>query len=735
MRCTLHRSSVLPAATVLLLSVWTSVVSADVRVPSIFGDHMVVQQEKPVRLWGWADPAEKVMASWNQDGGDQHQATGTADANGRWEIELPAMKASSQPATLTIRGNNAITFNDLLVGEVWLCSGQSNMAWTVASSNDAAKEIAAANFPLIRQIQVARKSDMVPQDDFEGQWAVCSPSTVGAFTAAGYFMARKLHRELGVPIGLVNSSWGGTRVEPWTPPNGFQAVPVLSSIYESIMGRTPGSPSYQQRLSQHISETTSWLDDARKALDANSSAGPSPGFPGQLLPFKSHQDPTMLYNAMIHPIVGYPIRGAIWYQGESNHGEGMLYFEKKKALIGGWRQLWEQGDFPFYYVQIAPYHYGNEDPTILAEFWEAQAAVEQIENTGMVVINDIGNISDIHPTNKQDVGDRLAMLALKNDYGKSDLVASSPQVESLDVLKGELKLNFSSTGGGLKTRDGKAPSHFEIIGSGSGGFQPAIAAVDGDSVTLRCSDVSNPVAYRFAWDKLAEPNLMGATGLPVSACRGGEVPKFVDTLPIDGEYQLVYDLDLAKLGSKIQYDVDRSKETPAFDRIGYLVELQTSDSSDPQQVFVTMDAFTDDVGKIAIPTIESGANFQQSLKGMDVFSSSDAVTSDSGASTGWIEFWPNNYSPANGAKVPGASANSFDFGDDPGPPVDGYGSMQVHHGGNKQTVFAINHWKQGKSADLGIGNSKGENPDWTFSGNAGSYGSKRLRVYVRPSSN
>lgn len=207
---------------------------------------------------------------------------------------------------------------------------------------------------------------------------------------------------------------------------------------------------------------------------------------------------------MIHAMVGLPIRGAIWYQGESNHVEGMMYFEKKKALINGWRELWGQGDFPFYYVQIAPYHYGSEAPEILAELWEAQAAVEQLPNTGMVVINDIATVNDIHPPNQQDVELRLANLALKHDYGKTDVVAHSPSVDSIEVKNtGSLKVTFKNTGGGLKTRHGKAPSHFQVVRRGSNGFQPATAQIEGDAVVLTSDLVAKPVAFRFAWNKLA----------------------------------------------------------------------------------------------------------------------------------------------------------------------------------------------------------------------------------------
>ena len=439
----------------------------------------------------------------------------------------------------------------------------------------------------------------------------------------------------------------------------------------------------------------------------------------------------MLYNGMIHALVGFPIRGAIWYQGESNHNEGMLYYEKKKALINGWRELWGQGDFPFYYVQIAPYQYGNEDPKILARFWEAQAAVEQLPNTGMVVINDIATLNNIHPPNKQDVGLRLANLALKNDYGKNDVVADSPTLKSLAIEDGRLIVGFKNTGGGLKTRDGAAPTHFEVIGPGSGGFQPAKAEIDGDTVVLTSSEAAQPVAFRFAWHKLAEPNLTGGTGLPVGALRGGELPEFLNQLPIGKEYKLVYDLDLSKLGADIRYDVDNSSTVSEFDRIGYLMELTTT-GGEEQKLFVSMNAFTNDATKIGVPAASVGVKFQQKVESLDVYSTVTGVTPGSGISNGNIEFWPSNYAPQNEARVSGASGSVYDFGDSPGPPEAGYGSMQIHNAGAKQTLFAVNNWKEGANADIGIGNSQGQTRDWTFTGSAKTYSQKRLRIFVRP---
>ena len=707
----------------VLLSSTVNQTHAEVRLPGFYGDHMVLQQKKPIKLWGWADANESITVTLGKT-----SANATANANGKWQLQLPAMDASNTALTLTFKGNNVIELKDVLIGEVWLCSGQSNMEWSVRQSNNAAAEIAAAKYPLIRHIKMAHRPSTVALDDIKSQWQLCSPETVPSFTACGYFMARQLHQELDVPIGLINSSWGGTRVEPWTPPVGFQKVEALQNIYQSVIGRTPGNPEYKKQLMAHMNATQAWIEKAKQAVNSLEPLGASPAYPASLTPFKSHQDPTMLYNGMIHALVGFPIRGAIWYQGESNQSEGMLYFEKKKALINGWRELWGQGDFPFYFVQIAPFNYGGDSKT-LPEFWEAQAAVTSLPNTGMVVINDIATVNDIHPPNKQDVGLRLANLALKNDYGQDSLVATSPEFESMEILGRNLKVKFKSTGGGLKTRDGKAPTHFEVIGVESNGFQPAVATIVGDSVMLKSDAVKAPTAFRFAWHKLAEPNLCGGTGLPVGAVRGGKVPKFVDTLPLGDQYQLVYQIDLAKLGVDINYDVDNSAKCKDFDRVGYLVELNSTEFG-PQSVFVEMDAFTNDVNKIGIPTVASKANFQQPVTGMEVFSNLKELATGKIA-TGNIEFWPHNYAQNNVGQVKGASNASYDFGDAPVEPELGYGSMQVHNFGAKQTLFAINHWGTGTQADIGIGNSKEQNPDWTFTKSASKYSTKQLSIYVR----
>ena len=728
----MSKSPLLSLAAAALAALATLNASAEVRLPGFFGDHMVLQRQAPMPIWGWAAPGEEVTV---QLGDDAAQAVKTvADAEGRWRVKLPPREAGDAGLTLTVSSAaGAKTLSDILIGEVWLCSGQSNMEMVVASCLNAPEEIATAKFPGIRQMKVAHLTSGVPLDDVPAAWQLCSPETVGGFTAAGYFMARELHRELGVPIGLLNLSWGGTLIEPWTPIEGFAAVPALAEIYQRVSRTLPGNDLYRAGLRKHIDATSQWLDAARAALEKREPAPLSPEFPAELKPLTEHTQPAAIYNAMMNPVVGYGMRGAIWYQGESNHGEGIRYLDKTKALLAGWRKLWGIGDFPFYFVQIAPFQYGNEAPWILPIFWEAQSACLEIANTGMVVTNDIGNIEDIHPKNKQDVGLRLALLALKSQYGKKDLAASGPVFESMSIDGGTLRLTFTDTAGGLKSRDGKDLTHFEIIGE-QAEFKPARAIVEGpDTIVLSAEGITQPAAMRFAWHKLAAPNLVNGAGLPACAFRAGEIPEY-DFLSLKvkeaADYQLVYDLDLKKLGAQVRYEANRSAEVAGpFDRVGYFLELRKGDGA-LEWIWVAMDAFTDELSKIGIPTVESGAHFQKEVKNLSVLSNVEAITGGIDLA-GNLEFWPHNYGPTNSARVPGASEQLWDFGDEPADPAAGYGSMQVHHTAARQTLFAINNWNAGPNADLGIGNSEGRTRDWTFAGNAARHEAARLRILVR----
>jgi len=414
-------------------------VRAEVKLPKVFGSHMVLQQQRPVIVWGWADPGEEVTVAL-----DQNTAKAKADAQGDWKVTLPALNADGKVRCLTVSGTNKIELTDILVGEVWVGSGQSNMEWPVAATIKAQEVIAAANHPQIRLFQVPKVQTKEPAKDVQAEWKVCTPQSVPGFSGVLYFFGLKLHQELNVPVGLINSSWGGSPIEAWI-----------------------------------------------------CTSKPSGG----------------MHNGMIAPVKPVGIRGAIWYQGESNLGQGLKYFEKMKALIEGWRGIWGY-EFPFYFVQLAPF--GSYVATPMGPLWEAQAASLKIPGTGMAVTTDlVDNIKDIHPKNKLDVGNRLALWALAKTYGKAGIVYSGPLYKSMAVEGNKVRLSFAHVGSGLKSRDGKPLSDFEIAGA-DGKFVPAEAAVDGASIVVQSKEVAEPKQVRFGWSNTANPNLINAEGLPAS---------------------------------------------------------------------------------------------------------------------------------------------------------------------------------------------------------------------------
>jgi sialate O-acetylesterase len=726
-----HRAkSILLFPVIFVMAV--SMASADVRLPHIFGSHMVLQQDKPIIVWGWAVPGENVAVDLGSANGKA-----VADDKGEWKITLPAMKAGGPAMVMHITAANKITLDDVLIGEVWLCSGQSNMEFGIGLAGNAKAAIADADQPEIRLMKVQRSWKPEAQADMSGEWKVCTPASVSSggwngFSAVGYFFGRQLHDQLHVPVGLIDATWGGTKIESWTCPQGFAQVPALAKENEQVQLSVPGSPEHDKALSAAIESMDAWSVAAKKALADHVLPPPLPGVTG--MGSRDLQSATALFNGMIYPLCPFPIRGAIWYQGEANHDEGMYYTQRMKALIGGWRTIWGEGDFPFYFVQIAPYNY-NETKPYLPEFWEAQAAAEKvIPNTGMVVVNDIGNLADIHPKNKLEVSRRLALRALSDTYGKTDLLSRSPTFKSMAAEGASLRVTFDNTGAGLQSRDGKPISWFEIADADEGEFKKATATIDGASVLLTADGVKHPVAVRFAWAMLAVPNLENSAHLPASAFRAGTLQphdSITRAVPELKNYQMVYDLDLSKLGEQINFTTDNHAAiTQPFDRVAYGLELQ-SPGGKSQWVYVSMDTFTADIAKIAVPTAESGGMFQQNLVHMNVFSNVAGIVTGENLGGGNIEFWPNNYQPFNSAKVPNAADTTFDFGDQPTDLVDGYGSMQIHNHDAKQTLFAVNHWKAGDAADIGIGNAPVGNPDWTFARNAASYTAKRLRVFVR----
>ena len=482
---------------------------AEVTLPNIFGDNMVLQRDMPIPIWGWATAGEEVTVTLQDT---DYTVQTTADAKGNWQTKLPAMSAGG-PYILHVAASNTLELTNVMFGEVWICSGQSNMEWPVRASKDSEAEIAAADYPLIRLFNIPHKASGLLVPDVEAEWHPTTPETIPNFSAVAYAFGRKLYNTLDVPIGLINTSWGGTRIEPWTPPAGFDSVPALESISTDIQDI---HAKYRAELPERMAQIEAWIAATREALETGEVITP---MPDNRHPLTHHARPTGLYNGMVHPLVPFAMRGAIWYQGESNLRDGMLYHEKMKALINGWRAVWNQGDFPFYFVQLAPFTYGGgASPYFLPEIWEAQAATLALANTGMAVTTDIGNLRDIHPRNKQEVGRRLALWALAKTYGREDITYSGPLYKSMAVDGNTIHLNFNSIGSGLISRDGEPLTWFEIAGEDKN-FVKADATIEGDTIVVSSDAVAQPVAVRFGWHQTAEPNLVNKEGLPASPFR------------------------------------------------------------------------------------------------------------------------------------------------------------------------------------------------------------------------
>ncbi|MCL2744381.1 MAG: 9-O-acetylesterase [Planctomycetaceae bacterium] len=714
-------------------------VSADVKLPEIFSTNMVLQQELPVPVWGTAAADEKITVSFAGQ-----TETATAGNDGKWSLTLKPLKANAEPQTFTVKGNNEIKLENVLVGEVWLCSGQSNMEWTMTRSAEYNDELPKVENKNIRLFQVSKAWNQEPQDTLANNptWQPCNAETIPGFSAVGYFFGKKLNAELKVPIGLINSSWGGTRIEPWTPPCGFNAVKTLSNIAEDVAARDPKTDFHKKLVTNMLGEYKNWLETAEKGLAGAKMQVPPPAYPQQLAPYANHQQPTVLYNAMVKAFVPFAMRGAIWYQGESNMSEGLLYAEKMKALILGWRDVFKNPDFGFYYVQLAPYIYGGGDPTRLAYLWEAQAKVEkELPKTGMAVINDtVSDIRDIHPPRKSPVGQRLALLALNRTYSKKNIVCASPEFDKMEVNGATAVLSFKEAKE-LKTRDGKAPDWFEIAGI-DGVYHKATAEIAGTTIKLTSPAVQKPVAIRFAWHHEAEPNVQNEAGLQLGAFRAGEIPvrSVFDSLVPEGKnFKLLYSFDptqpqLSDDKTQIVYKTDNTREIVGkIKKVGYFLYLKPKDGKE-QFVFVTMPPLSDKLEQLGVPVKSTGARFQKQIKDVAVYSNVEGVATGKFADGFNVEFWDCNYGPLNQAQVPGASAVKWDFGDEMSGQSPGYGSMQIHNFAKKQTVFAFNNFAAGNNADVGIGNNPDANgnPDWTFSKNAQKQSGGQLMIFVEP---
>ncbi len=555
------------SAAALLLSVLS--LRAEVKLPAIFGAHMVLQAGANLPVWGTADPGETVTVSLG--GSPKTEATATADANGKWKVELPSRPASPIPTTLTVTGKNVIAFGDVLIGEVWICSGQSNMEFGIGNTDTAAQEIPNASHPEIRLFCVPKKISLTPLEDIGeaetspghtqadvallGHWQVCTPDTVardggwGGFSAVAYFFGRDIQKDTGRPVGLIATSWGGTRAQAWTSVSGLRKDAALEgyaaehdkiveNLSQSEANYKTAQATFEKELAvwqkdvgqDYAKALAAWKTAANEARAAGQPAPPTPQ-PASPKPRPAAQPtggpnaPANLFNGMVAPLVPYAITGAIWYQGEANAGHAEEYRTLFKRMITDWREKWAEGDFPFLFVELASFGPGIQWPQLR----EAQSQALSLPNTGMATAVDIGDPADIHPKDKIDVGARLALAARRVAYGEN-LVSSGPVYKAMQTKGGSIAVTFTSQGGGLVI--GSAPwvaPGFKplptdtlmgfVIAGDDRKWARADAKIDGDAIVVSNPAVPHPAAVRYDWANAPEGNLYNKEGLPAPPFR------------------------------------------------------------------------------------------------------------------------------------------------------------------------------------------------------------------------
>ena len=664
-----------------LLAALAATFAPAVELPHVFGDNMVLQRGQRVPVWGTGAPDETVEVRFAGQ-----SARAVVGADGAWRVDLQPLEASAEGAEFRVRGANEIVYTNVVVGEVWFCSGQSNMEYPVDGwrrMKDADAELAAANHPLLRHFRVAHKTADAPLGDVSGQWVETTPSSVKLQSAVAYTFGETLMKELGVPVGLINCSWGGTRIEPWTPAAHPDDLWLL----------------------QHLRE---W------------------GAPRDV--------PTALWNGMVAGLVPFAIKGAIWYQGCNNRTDGAAYLDKTVALVRGWRREWGQGDFPYFLVQLAPYKYGEPEGTTLAVFQETQARVpDVVPNSGYTVINDVGDPDDIHPTDKRTVGMRVADQVLDRVYGRFVRPWKTPVATGMTVEGGRVRVAFENAEG-LATRDGAAPTCFELRDI-AGAWVPATAAIEGSAVLLSADGVEDPIGVRFAAYNTSTPNLVNGAGLPAGPFHlGAPCPLgAAEKIPLGDGFTCIQRYDIPVNGNLSKSRPQATAPTGSVARVGYLLELQGQDG-DTSFVFADFDAFSPDAAALVLRGDARMPDVRAEVAGLRVRTNTALKTPD-GTGAGFVEFYGSNYGRGTQPSPAGGDAQKYDYNDTPQPGAStgpGYGCLQVHDLSSKTTVLAFNHFNgTGAPCDVGIGKAPGEHPDWTFAANAGAYKARRISVWVK----
>ncbi len=489
-----------------LLLVVAPAARADVRLNGLFGHDMVIQQGAKAPVWGTAAAGEKVTVKMAD-----LVAETTAGDDGRWRLEIGPLKAGG-PHELTVSGANTIRLSNVLIGEVWICSGQSNMSWPLIRAADAEKEIAAADLPRIRLLTVPRMTSEQPQEEIRGRWRVCTPKAVTRFSAVGYFFGSELHKARKVPVGLINASWAGTPAHAWTSGEALKADPAFKPMlqrWEKIIAVYPAA------MAKYKEDRENWEKDAARAREDNWKPPRRPRAPhGE----KSPRRPSNLFNGMIAPLVPFSVRGVIWYEGENNAGDAGLYRVLFPAMIRDWRRHWAQDDLPFLFVQLPNFLAPQKAPVeerSWAELREAQFLTLSLPNTGMAVTLGLGEVGNIHPSNKRPVGERICLWARGTVYGE-EIVYSGPLYKSMVREGRRIRVRFDHAAG-LTAKDEELKG-FAIAGK-DGKFVWAQAQIDGEDVMVWSDDVTDPVAVRYAWAYNPMWSLTNEQGLPASPFR------------------------------------------------------------------------------------------------------------------------------------------------------------------------------------------------------------------------
>ncbi len=513
----------LPIPCLIIHALLDCMLSGEIRTPAIIGNNMVLQQNHKNPIWGWGNPGELIQV---QIAEQNHKVE--VSPKGYWKVFLDPMPSSATPKVMTILGSSELKFQNILVGEVWLCSGQSNMGWALGNSDDSDLEIMTANYPNLRLVSVPQVGTQEAQTDFNGRWESTTPEVAKNFSAVGYLFGRRLHLALGVPVGLIDNAWGGSACEAWIPRDRLNQLPVAKP-YMDQWRETEKTFDYDKLLASYQEKLKAWK---MKAEIARKNGKPQPGgrprAPRNEL--TGQHRPANLYNGVLNPIIGYGIKGAIWYQGESNGRRGHAYREVFPLMIQSWRDAWKQGDFSFYWVQLADFMSEVPEPPTeqtWPELREAQTfTLDKLKNVGEAVIIDVGEGRDIHPRNKQMVANRLVRNALAKDYGM-EIPHQSPRYQSMETKGNKIILSFDHVGQGLYCFDIREPMGFAICGEDQKFVWAQARLVGKDKVEVWAEGIENPIAARYAWADNPVCNLYrkdGSITLPVTPFRTDDFP-------------------------------------------------------------------------------------------------------------------------------------------------------------------------------------------------------------------